>query len=639
MKNSLGGFVVAAFLTACLLLGSCGLASADGEADALLKAALTNGRAATVFVAAKVITMDEKAPTATAVAVRDGQIIAVGSNDAVKRLLEGQAYVVDETFKNKIIMPGLIDQHLHPLLGALTLAVEVIANEAWALPGRLIPACTSQQDYRAHLAKAEAALKPADAWFFTWGYQPLWHGPMSRALLDQLSATRPIAVWSRSCHEFYLNTAALKALGVTRESCAGQGLASTQFDYDAGHFYEKGLTLIMPQLVPRLVTPERLEFGLKQMAAYEHQNGVTAYCEPGALVNPQIFALFQKILGDPNTPFYSFFIPDGRALFDQYGPNGALAAVEKTYQMSTSGKVSFLDKQVKLYCDGAIVSQLMQMKDGYLDGHQGQWIMPPDHYDQANKLFWDAGYQIHTHVNGDLGLETVVSAFERRMKENPRQGHRSVIVHFACSDEKQVARIGRLGLIVSANPYYPVGFADAFGRVGLGPVRADFMVRAGAVVRQGIPYSLHSDLPMAPSDPLFLAWCAVNRITPSGRVAAPDQRIDVMTALRGITIEAAYSWRKENVLGSITPGKIANFTVLEQDPLAVDPKRLKDIPIAATVFEGRVFPVAPRAAGARTLPALAGATHNASGAAGEGGECWSCQMSGVIARYCLPTSR
>lgn len=626
-------------LVTVLVVLLAGRAHADGEASALLNAALTNGRAATVFVAAKVVTMDDKCPTATAVAVRDGQIIAVGSHDAVKKALEGQAYVVDETFKSKVIMPGFIDQHLHPLLGALTLAVEVIANEAWALPGRLIPACTSQQDYRARLAKAEAALKPADAWFFTWGYQPLWHGPMSRAILDQISATRPIAVWSRSCHEFYLNTAALKALGITREGCAGHGLASTQVDYDAGHFYEKGLTLMMAQLVPKLVTPERLEFGLKQMAAYEHQNGVTAYCEPGALVNPQIFALFQKILGDPNTPFYSFFIPDGRALFDQYGPSGALAAVQKTYQMSPSGKVSFLDKQVKLYCDGAIVSQLMQMKDGYLDGHQGQWIMLPDSYEQANKLFWDAGYQIHTHVNGDLGLETVVGAFERRMKENPRQGHRSVIVHFACSNEKQVERIGRLGLIVSANPYYPVGFADAFGRVGLGPVRADFLVRAGAVVRRGIPYSLHSDLPMAPSDPLFLAWCAVNRITPSGRVAAPDQRVDVTTALRGITIEAAYSWRKENVLGSITPGKIANFTVLEQDPLAVDPKRLKDIPIAATVFEGRVFPVVPRAVGARPAPAMAGASHDVSGAAGEGGECWSCQMSGVIARYCFPDKK
>ena len=79
-------------------------------------------------------------------------------------------------------------------------------------------------------------------------------------------------------------------------------------------------------------------------------------------------------------------------------------------------------------------------------------------------------------------------------------------------------------------------------------------------------FSYHSDLPMAPSDPLYLAWAGVNRVTPSGRVAGPEQRISVDAALRAITINAAYSWRKENQIGSIAPGKIANFTVLDEDP-------------------------------------------------------------------------
>jgi predicted amidohydrolase YtcJ len=88
-----------------------------------------------------------------------------------------------------------------------------------------------------------------------------------------------------------------------------------------------------------------------------------------------------------------------------------------------------------------------------------------------------------------------------------------------------------------------------------------------------------------------LAWCAVNRCTPSGRVAAPEQRISVHDALRAVTIEAAYSWRMEDHLGSITPGKLANFTVLAQDPYTVDPMEIKDIPVLATIYEGRSFPV------------------------------------------------
>ncbi len=92
------------------------------------------------------------------------------------------------------------------------------------------------------------------------------------------------------------------------------------------------------------------------------------------------------------------------------------------------------------------------------------------------------------------------------------------------------------------------------------------MVRAASVLRRGIPLSLHSDLPMGPAAPLTLAWCAVNRQTPSGRTAGPEQRISVHDALRAVTIEAAYSWRMEDELGSITPGKLANFTVLAEDP-------------------------------------------------------------------------
>ena len=199
--------------------------------------------------------------------------------------------------------------------------------------------------------------------------------------------------------------------------------------------------------------------------------------------------------------------------------------------------------------------------------------------------------RIHIHVNGDLGLEAVLDVLERRMQENPRADHRTVIVHFANSTEDQIERAARLGAIISANPYYTTGFSDKYGQFGLGPKRADAMVRAASVLKNKISLSYHSDLPMGPSDPLYLAWAGVNRLTPSGRVAGPEQRIPVDAALRAITIDAAYSWRKEHEIGSIAPGKIANFTVLEQNPYEVAPEKLKDVPVWGTVFEGRIFPV------------------------------------------------
>ena len=117
------------------------------------------------------------------------------------------------------------------------------------------------------------------------------------------------------------------------------------------------------------------------------------------------------------------------------------------------------------------------------------------------------------------------------------------------------------------------------------------MVRAASVLSRGIPLSFHSDLPMGPAAPLALASFAVNRRTPNGRVVAPEQRISVHDALRAVTIEAAYSWRMEHELGSVTLGKTANFTVLAEDPYSVTPEQLGDIPILGTMFQGRWFPM------------------------------------------------
>lgn len=557
-----------------------------------ISSAVASATPVTVFTAGTINTMDPATEGATAIAVVAGRILAVGSLDDIKQALGDRPFNVDATFTDKVLMPGLIEQHLHPILGALTLSMEVIAIEDWELPGATSKAARTADEYRARLGQAAASNPDPAAFLFSWGYHQMWHGPLSRTILDEVSTTRPILVWHRSAHEMYLNSTAIAEMGITESMVTGKGPASNQVDLTAGHFYEKGLELIVGPVLKRMATPKRVTAGLKMLVAYLHQNGVTTLNEPGALITPQLLELYQNILGAEDTPFYSFFLPDGRGIFDRNREAGTLRVTEQVAAMASTGKVRFLPGQVKLFADGAIISQLMQMKDGYIDGHKGEWIAPPADLEAAVKLYWDAGYQIHTHVNGDLGLEVLLNALEERMHANPRDDHRCVIVHFANSTEQQVERIARLGAIVSANPYYVTGFSDMYSEIGLGPQRADNMVRAGSVVRHGVKLSLHSDLPMAPAKPLFLAWCAVNRVTTSGRIAGPDQRITVEQALRAITVDAAQSWRMEHEMGSISPGKVANFTVLLEDPRKVDPMRLKDVPIWGTVFEGRLHKLA-----------------------------------------------
>ena len=550
-------------------------------------------------------------PSAEAVAVKNGRIVAVGSRAHVQAAIGDHPHVIDDIFADRVILPGLIDQHLHPILGATTLATEVIATEDWVLPDRTYPAANTHDEYVAALRSADRRTRAEgagdDVWLFTWGYHQLWHGELSRQVLDSVSATRPIGVWQRSCHEFYLNTAGLKSLGILDGDWSDgidPAILATA-DVESGHFWERGFfNLLFRQLTPMLFSPERLTHGLHQMVRYLHQNGVTAFNEPGAILVPGAWELYQQILGADDTPFFSYFLTDGRGPAEQrMDHESTLARAAREYAMAPDGsdhtdRIAFFPQQVKLFADGAIISQLMQMRDPYLDrhgnpdpDHHGEWIMPPDMFEERSKLYWDAGFQIHVHVNGDLGLDMVLDMVERRLAETPRNDHRTVIVHFANSTEEQVDRIAALGCIVSSNPYYPVGFADKFGEVGLGPKRADLMTRNLSVVKRGVPLSFHSDLPMGRSDPIGMVSCAVNRITQSGRVAAPEQRLSIEQALRAVTIDAAHSWRKEDELGSIEVGKIANFTVVDQSPLDAAPVRLDEIEVLGTVFRGEWFAV------------------------------------------------
>ena len=557
------------------------------------------GSTSTIFVARSFITMDDSRPRATAVAVEDGVIVAVGEIDEVVDAV-GPDHVVDDTLADHTVITGFIDQHLHPFLAASTLTTEIIAPEDWVLPERVHPAASTPADFDERLVAAHQRLNDGE-WLFSWGYHSLWHGELSRQRLDALVGDRPCAIWQRSVHEWYINSAATEALGITPGRMSGWGLASEQLDVERGHYWENGWMLALGRyLMPVFLTEDRMRAGLHQLVEYLHMNGVTAINEPGIYWAIEPWDLYQEILGAEDVPFLSTFMVEGRTQPVRHVEGDAALNESKTRiaEAGTAGKVAMLDRHVKLFCDGAIVSQLMQMAEPYLDEHgqpdphhHGEWMMEPEDLRKAFDTYWDDDWQIHIHVNGDLGLEVLIEIIEDAQRRHPRTDHRTVIVHFANSTEALIDRIAATGSIVSANPYYPVGFADRYGAWGLGPERADNMVRAASVLKRNIPFSYHSDLPICASDPLAMASWGVNRITESGRVAAPEQRISVHDALKAITIESAYSWRREHDLGSIVVGKQANFTVLTDDPYEVDNLDMAAIRVLGTVFAGKWHPV------------------------------------------------
>ena len=543
----------------------------------------------TVYLAKLIRTMNPSLPTADAVAVADGRIVEVGSLETMKPWLDAHAHTIDYTFADKVIMPGFIDPHLHPSLAAMLLPMHFITAVEWKLPNRTVAPTHGADAYLAELRRIEAELSTPDEPLHTWGYHELWHGPMNRDLLNTVSTERPIVVWQRSFHEIFVNDAGMAWLNLDMERIA----AHPQVDVEAGRFCEAGKQVAMAQMNSYLLSEERFGHGLALTAAAVHHGGQTTIGDltGGLLDTDNEWAALQKALDNDDTPFRVQMIPAGiRGTTGAAGAEGGLALIKERSERSTD-KI-FYRNNVKLFTDGGFFAQLMQVGGvGFIDGHHGEWMMPPERFEQLARMYWNAGFQIHVHCTGDLGVELALDTLAKLQWERPRFDHRFTIEHFGLSTPEQVRRIAELGALVSANVYYVYELGEAYWAGSIGHERASQMARLGTLDRHGVTTAYHSDFTMAPAQPLVSAWVAVNRVGEGGAVLAPEERVSVDSAMQAITINAAYVLGLENEIGSIRSGKKADFTILDSDPYEVDPMTLKDINIWGTVFEGKKFPL------------------------------------------------
>ncbi|MCP4396302.1 MAG: amidohydrolase, partial [bacterium] len=240
----------------------------------------------TIYTAKKIITMDPNNSEANAVAVVGDRILAAGSLKKLEQAVEGQPYTVDKTFANKIIVPGFIAQHVHPFLAAATLTSEIISIEDWVINSETFKAVHDRDAYIKQLKAVDAKLKNPDELLLTWGFHHYFHDKLTRTDLDKINNRRPIIVWHRSCHEFILNSAALKQIGLTKEYMSKQSKsAQDQSNLEEGHFWEQGAMACLPLIAPLLVSPERMEKGLQITEDYLHANGITAASEPGGFLS------------------------------------------------------------------------------------------------------------------------------------------------------------------------------------------------------------------------------------------------------------------------------------------------------------------------------------------------------------------
>jgi predicted amidohydrolase YtcJ len=543
----------------------------------------------TVFTARKIITMNDSLPEGTAVAVRDGRIIEVGSLETLAPWLVSCAHRIDRQFENHILMPGFIDPHLHPTLGAILLPCHFITAMEWVLPDRTCAPITSNEDYLARLSDIVAGDGAEDEIVVTWGFHRIWHGNVDREALNRVSSTKPIFVWQRSFHEIIANDAAIDWMDVPREDLDRH----PQIDMTSGRFYETGMAVAGQAMNRVLLAPERYLKGLELVKQTVHLGGHTTIGELAyPLMNDALeWDVLSRSLDNDQTPFRMKIVP--RALQRGNFVGNPQEDIDRIREFdSRSSEKLFFGNNVKLFTDGGFFAELMQMQDpGFINGHHGEWLMAPEAFEAYARAFWMEGKQIHVHCTGDLGLELALDVLQKLQDEKPRFNHRFTIEHFGVSTPEQVRRIKDLGAIVSANVYYLHELGEAYWKNSIGHERASTMARLGSLERAGIPFALHSDFTMAPAMPLNSVWVAVNRIAESGAVLGAEECVSVDAAMRAITIDAAYIIGMEDQVGSIRSGKKADFTVLEQDPWEVAPGDLRRIPIWGTVFEGTPFPI------------------------------------------------
>lgn len=530
----------------------------------------TRGDETVLFRNARVHTMDGRRPPAAALAVRGGRVLAVGAESAAARAAGRRARVVD--LGGRAVLPGFVESHCHFLMTGLTLT-QVDART---------PPNTGIADVLTRVAEFARRL-PRGHWILGWGYDDTLiaeQRALTRRDLDAVAPDHPVYIRHISGHLSYANGAALGLAGVGRgaTSPAGGHIVLDEHGDPTGELHERPAQALVNRLVPPVEMPA-LRQALRDALPMFARVGVTSIHDAlvGMAAGLADFHAYQAAVADGELPLRA-------TLFPAYPLAGQF--------MFHSG---FGDDRLRLgplkhIADGSIQGHTAALCDPYFDrpGLTGLQVLSDkelvDRYRDAHAL----GFQLATHGNGDAAIEAILDAYETVLAESPRADHRFRIEHCQMATEAQLDRMQRLGVLASFFAVHTYYWGDRHERLFLGPGRAHRIDPLGSALGRQIHFALHSDCPVTPVAPLMSVWSAVNRITREGRVIGPEQRIAVRDALRAFTLDAAYLAFEDGLKGSLAPGKVADFVVLDRDPLAVPAEEIRDIAVAQTVVGGEV---------------------------------------------------
>ncbi len=511
-----------------------------------------------LFYGGKIVTLSSPL-YANAVAVENGRVIAVGKENDVRKIC-GECEEIN--LDGKTLIPGFIDAHSH-FSGIANLAHQCSVMN-------LRTADEVRQKVRDFIA--QKGKKPGE-WIVARDYDSnILPGKkhFSLATADSFAPSNPIIFVDRSGHSGMFNSLGLKAVGIHNDTPDPDGGKIGRDENGAlnGLVFESALSIYRGKVPPYDKTKD--EENCFSAFRYYAQRGITTVQE--GYTSPYWAELLLRLDSQNKIPLDLYLFP-GPINYDKIKDKFC----SPTKRVKLGG--------IKFFIDGSPQLRTALVRTPYLTGETG---IKTHSDEEVYNAFCKAGKenrQILVHSNGDGAVEVFLDALEKAEKEYPNlKNLRPVVVHAQLCGIDQLPRIKALGAMPSFFVAHTYHFGDAHLR-NLGYERAKNISPTRSASENGITFTFHQDAPVVEANMLETIWCAVNRITREG-VTLDGQQISPLEALKAVTINAAYQYFEEKNKGSIEVGKLADFAVLSDDILAVDPMKIKDVKVLATYKEG-----------------------------------------------------
>ena len=542
-----------------------------------------------------VITLENEQPEANAVFVDEGKIVAVGSDPELRLHLKETTQIID--LKGATLLPGFIDPHTHPVASSFLHGMIDLSGFTH----------DSQKEIWNHLESKINNYSPGK-WILCKGFDVVLVEdlvPPHITYLDSISPNNPLLILSLSGHSYWGNSLAFSAAGINKSSPNPSG--SSYYGRDAGgtlNGYISEQAAFQPfrntviNTIGSDVLKEKCVIVLDEYAANGNTSitsmGITAY-------DPDVIRLYQHLSSEqtsllnkvlqrlgllprrkPTVRNFVFVRDDADHLLP-FSPNNGddffkMSGVKFWYDGSPYTGSMYLNEPFKS-------SSVNQEKIHVPLGHSGKALWKNDEISNRIKQYDSVGWQVAVHTQGDRAISETLDAFEKSgISKNSR--HR--LEHCLLPSKKAIQRMVKLGVSPSFHINHLWYYGEALEDHIIGQERTDEILPLKSAENNSLIFSIHADQPMFESNPLSLLHTAVNRKTRYGNLFGKSNKIGVEQGLKSLTINAAWQIKMENKIGSIKPGKYADFVILDQNPMMVDPEKIKDIHVLQTIVNGNI---------------------------------------------------